>query len=414
MNKEAVFALRFVMKDFAKMRKGIDQINKNLEQMKKTSNNASRGINNVNTAMSKATRSVLKFAAAYFTLSKITSTIFAKSNEAIQLRLIADTAGVAADKIGKLGKALRVYGGDAKAAGSAYSSLTSVIGGATHGMGVSEDIMRVNSMYGIGFNYGNISQDELMTEIARSMYSLRQKGDQWAINQIASAYGLDSSVATFLSKYGTNWKSQADAQKVFMPKESETQQLIKKEDELNRRLEELVFKLEPVLNGLLSAIIQLTDWVYAVWGHKVEAKKTRMEEERNFEKHVDEFAGFQQGKTKKNWFTGEYTTEYDFLPKGTKLERAQHVMDKLRESGWDAKVMTEYLNTGQELAKRYGEDFGYNIGLRPTNNDGFDVIVNVGGVVVQDNTGTLKGKTNALEKGIGSVMENTAGSLARN
>jgi hypothetical protein len=249
MNNEAVFALRFVMKDFTKMRKAIEQINKNLEQMKNNANKASGGMNKVNTAMGKTTRSLLKFAAAYFTISKITSTIFSKANEAIQLRLMADMAGVAADKVGKLGKALRLYGGDAKAAGAAYGSLTNIIGGATHGMGVSEDVSRVNAMYGIGFNYGNISQEELMTQIAIAMKRLKGNNDQWAINQIASAYGLDSSVASFLSKHGADWSKQADAQKIFMPAESETKQLIKKEEELKEGLSSLMFKFEPLLSA---------------------------------------------------------------------------------------------------------------------------------------------------------------------
>lgn len=382
------------------MRKGIEQINKNMQQMTKSANTASRGINTVNTSLSKATRSVLKFAAAYFTLSKITSTIFSKSNEAIQLRLIATTAGVAADKIGRLGKALKLYGGDAKAAGSAYASLTNIIGGATHGQGVSEDVARVNAMYGIGMNYGNISQDELMTEIAIAMKSLSQRGDQWGINQIASAYSLDASMASFLSKYGANWKNQADAQKYFLPKESETQQLIKKEEELKQKLEELIFKVEPVINKLLDAILQLTDWVYAIWGHRVEAKKNRLEAEKDYEKHVDEFAGFQQGKTKKNWFTGEYSTSFDFMPKGSAKDRAEHIMDKLKESGWDARVFSEYLHTGQELSKRYGEDYGFKIGMMPDNNGGMDVVVNVGDVIVQDNTGTLKGKQDAVREAV--------------
>lgn len=266
MNKEAVYALRFVMKDFAQMRKGIETVNKNIEKLQKTSQKTSKNLNNVSTSFGKATRSALKFAAAYFTLSKIITTVFSKANEALQLNQIAVSAGVATDKIGKLGKALRIYGGDAKSAGSAYASLTNIIGGATHGMGISEDVARVNAMYGIGFNYGNISQDTLMTEIAKSMHRLYKQNDTWAINQIASAYGLSGDVAAFLAQHGAGWQSKVSAQKWKQMNMTDAQKLVHQQEELATQMDNLLMGLTPAVVQGVETLNKILAWVEVIAG----------------------------------------------------------------------------------------------------------------------------------------------------
>ena len=261
MNKEATFALRFVMKDFAKMRKAVEQMNKNLEQMRKNANKASNSMNKLNTSMGNTLRSLSKFALGYFAISKIISTTFKKANETIQLDMMAQSAGVATEKIGKLGKALRIYGGDAKSAGSAYMSLTDIIGGAQHGMGISEEVQRVNAMYGIGFNYGNISQDALMTQIATRMHALRKEGDQWAINQIAKAYGIDTPMANFLAEQGANWSSKANRYKWERVSKSETQRLIEAQDNLETALAELGNILLENLPALVKGVTALVEYL---------------------------------------------------------------------------------------------------------------------------------------------------------
>lgn len=257
MNQEAVFALKFVVKDLAKMRKAMDEMNKNLAKMQQNANKASISVDKINTSMGKTVRTIGKFALAYFGLSKIISTVFSKANESAQLEIMAQTAGVARKEIGKLGKALRLYGGDARSAGSAYASLTNIIGGATHGMGISEDVARVNAMYGIGFNYGNISKDALMTEIARSMHKLRGQGDQWAINQIASAYGLDSSMAEFLTKHGAGWRNYVNSQEWQDINVSDSQRLLKAEEDIKA-------KFDIVINELLPRIADGVEGIYRI------------------------------------------------------------------------------------------------------------------------------------------------------
>lgn len=261
MNQEAQFALRFVVKDLGKMRKAVEQMNQNLAKMQNNANKASKGIDRVNSSMSKAARSVMKFALAYFAVSKVINRVFAKANEAIQLKLMATQAGVAREQIAKLGKALKRYGGDAKSAGSAYASLTDIIGGAQHGEGISEDVQRVNARYGIGFNYGAITQDQLITEIATAMQRQKNRGDQWAVNQIASAYGIDAAMAALLSEHGANWSKVVDAEKVMLPKESETERLIKQEEDMQALLDGLTRDLAPFIKKGLDLFTRLLKWL---------------------------------------------------------------------------------------------------------------------------------------------------------
>lgn len=344
MNQEAVFALRFIMKDFAKMRKGIEQMNKNLEQMQNNAKKASGGMNNLNTSMGKSIRTLTKFALAYFTLSKIMSSTFKKANEAVQIDLMAQSAGVAADKIGKLGKALRLYGGDAKSAGSAYASLTNIIGGATHGMGISEDVMRVNAMYGIGFNYGNISQEELMTQIAKSMHSLRKQGDQWAINQIASAYGLDAPMAEFLAEQGANWSSEANKHKFAKVSKSETQRLIESQDNLDAQLANLGNRLIPILTRLVDATEKILVWL-----------EDRFNKPNPYEKKFNESGGFvQTGRGNSGLVYNPETKEYNVFDEnlnsiyqGKNALKAEQEYKKLNyEPSWfDKKVVKPFWNS---------------------------------------------------------------------
>ena len=274
MNQEAVFALRFVVKDLAKMRKATEQMNENLKKLQKNAGGASKNLDKVNNSFGKVTRAALKFAAAYFTVSKIVGMVFSKANEALQLNEMAISAGIATEKIGKLGKALKLYGGDARSAGAAYASLTNIIGGAQHGMGISEDVARVNAMYGIGFNYGNISQEQLMTQIAKSMHRLKGQGDSFAIQQIASAYGLSNDVAAFLATHGANWRANVNAQQWEQMNMSEAQRLIKAEDDLGEKIKDLVMRLEPVLTTIANGLLEVAKYLETLVGWIVNKKKS--------------------------------------------------------------------------------------------------------------------------------------------
>lgn len=343
MNQEAVFALKFVVKDLAKMRKATEQINKNIEKLSKSAGNASKNVNKLDNSFGKAARSALKFALAYFTVTKIMNSAFAKANEAIQLNAMAISAGVATEKIGKLGKALKQYGGDARSAGAAYASLTNIIGGAQHGMGISEDVARVNAMFGIGFNYGNISQDALMTQIAKAMHRLKKNNDVWGIQQIASAYGLSDDMAAFLSEHGANWKSKVNAEKWKKMNLSEAQRALKAQEDLDEQLKDLSMKLIPLITRLTNAVEKILEYIEN-WAAKKNPNRKEFDEEGNF---------VQTGKSNTgvtyNAKTGEYMVFDEKLNpvyQGKNFIKAENEFEKMNyePTWWDKHVVKPFWN----------------------------------------------------------------------
>ena len=259
MNQESVFALRFVVKDLAKMRKAMESVNENLRKMQENAGKTTKGFDKVNTSLGKATRSLLRFGLVYFSVSKIIGGIFNRAQEAIQANVSAITAGVDVNKIKRLGRAVQDFGGDVRSAGSAYTNMTNIIGGARHGFGISEDVERVNAMFGIGFNYGNITQDQLLTQIAKSMNRLKGQGNQWGINQIASAYGLDEATAAMLAKYGAGWKKHTDKQKIDNIGLSEAQRMLKAQKDIETQVGNFANKLIPKITSVLEYVKNIAE-----------------------------------------------------------------------------------------------------------------------------------------------------------
>ena len=436
MNKEAVFALRFVTKDLAKMQKGINDINKKLDQLKRTVDktkkpldNQKKQINSLEKSFAKAARSALKFALAYMSIQKIFNTAMKNANESLQLHLMADMAGVAADKVNKLGRALLRYSGDAKSAGSAYRSLSDIIGGATHGMGISEDISRINAMYGIGINYGNISEDELMTNIAIAMNRLKQNGDTWGIRQIASAYGLDESMADFLATEGKNWSVKRDTYEVPLTERQAAIESLEKQKEIEDSFNKLINLLLPAIQHTLDFIATGIEHIPGFDGKYEEYKNARKQMLQNLNEKASQkitnlqksgFSVFQDperfnkilekvpnkwgildpesyGNRKAIISAGEETyktrdvldAEYQLnkLLKAQNLDEWFDVLTKMTKFNID--IENADLVEKATAGKRF---FG-------TNQEG-NFYIEVGGITIEDTSGTLKGKYNALTEEI--------------
>lgn len=386
MNQESVFALRFVVKDLAKVRKAIETMNKNLESMQKNADKTKASLEKMNSSLGKGAKSLAKFALSYFTISKIIGTVFNKTAEAVQISNMAQQAGVAQGAIGRLGKALRAYGGDARSAGAAYANLTNIIGKARHGFGISEDVQRVNAMYGIGFNFGNIGKDELMTNIAKSMHRLHGKGDQWAINQIASAYGIDSAMANFLAEKGGSWKKFVNTKEYKDLNRSELQKILDTEDEMNQVMENMSRKVVQGLSDIL-------DWLKKKFGltpdeeekkRKEEIRKDEEEKEKLRKKIIEEknrvikLAGITP--------TGNLDADYNRALEKTRIEAisnknmslARYWMDYIKNANFDPQEMLQ--------ASRLVSNIGGKISSFPAK-DGITVRVEFGDVVIENKSG---------------------------
>ena len=436
MNQEAVFALKFVVKDLAKMQRGIDAVNKNLEKLNKTVgkgnknfNKQTKEVNKLNQSFAKAARGALKFALAYVTVQKIFNTAMKNANESLQLHLMADMAGVAAEKVNKLGRALLRYSGDAKSAGSAYRSLSDIIGGATHGMGISEDVSRVNAMYGIGINYGNISEDELMTNIAVAMNRLKQNGDTWGIRQIASAYGLDDAMADFLATEGANWAAKRDTYEAPLTDREIAAESLEKQKDIENYLNEIVNKLLPYIQDALDFVcnaLESLPWfdkkyseykkekAKAIEGYKAKSDEkianleksgfSVWEDPERFDKILEEVPN--------SWGILDpesYGTRMAIESSGPEtyrkldLARAEYNLQKLMT----AKSFEEWSEILSKMEKFNKDVEDYELGQKATlgreyfgtNREG-NFYVEVGGIRIEDSSGTLKGKYNALTEEI--------------
>lgn len=393
MNKEAQFGLRFVVKDLAKMRKAMTEMNKNLEKMQGNANKASKGVDKISGSFGKATKSVLKFAAAYFALSKIIGTVFSKANETLQAQLMATTAGIQVSQIKRFGKALKEFGGDARSAGAAYASLTNIIGGAKHGFGISEDVQRVNAMYGIGFNYGNISQDQLLTNIATSMHRLRGKGDQWAINQIANAYGLDDSISAMLAKHGANWKGFVSKQQIDDMGVSDARKLVKAQDDIKTKMDSLFEKLVPFIDKGLDFFMKAIDylehigdtWMGQMLGYEsTEQKQQRIQAEKDEAKRIQDMKDYIKAsgiKTTGN-LIGDYYNAIGKVKADTTAKvnasNANYWMDYLKNANFDAREMAHI----SPMIASQGGNLSSIIGK-----DGITVKVQFGDVILEERMG---------------------------
>lgn len=393
MNKEAQFGLRFVVKDLAKMRKAMTEMNKNLEKMQGNANKASKGVDKISGSFGKATKSVLKFAAAYFALSKIIGTVFSRANETLQAQLMATTAGIQVSQIKRFGKALKEFGGDARSAGAAYASLTNIIGGARHGFGISEDVQRVNAMYGIGFNYGNISQDQLLTNIATSMQRLRGKGDQWAINQIANAYGLDDSVSAMLAKHGANWKGFVSRQQIDKMGMSDAKKLVKSQDDIKTKIDSLFEKLVPFIEKGLDFFLKAIDyldhfgdtWMGQLLGYEsTDQKQKRIQSEKSEAERIQRIKDYikESGIKTTGNLTADYWVAIEKNKRETKAkvnkENANYWMNYLRKENFDAREMAHI----SSIIKDNGGNLSSIIGK-----DGITVKVQFGDVILEERMG---------------------------
>ncbi len=231
MNNEAQFGVRFAVKGAKEIQKTMDAVNAQLKKLQKTTEGVDKKIdelgekvnksskkgknafkeseNNANSlskSLDKVMKKWLSIGGAVTLVSVLMRRTFSKIDEYIGINRMANSAGIAAERIGSLGKKLKeLYGGDASSAAAAYTSLSDILGAARHGRGISEDVVMAASRYGIALNGGMLSEDQLMTNIAKAMQAQRNRGNMFGVREIASAFGIDEALMLHLATRGANW-----------------------------------------------------------------------------------------------------------------------------------------------------------------------------------------------------------------
>ncbi|MEE1227263.1 MAG: hypothetical protein UHM08_09200 [Bacteroidales bacterium] len=230
--------------------------------------------NKMSNSLDRLAKKWLSIGGAITLVSSIVRRAFARVDELTGLNRMAQSAGVAQNRIYSLGRALKQYGGDAASAASTYTSLNDILGGARAGKGISDEVVSASARYGISLNGGMLSEEQLMTNIARAMQAQRKKGNMYGVRDIASAFGIDEAMMLHLSQKGANWdrglpaanmkQAQAEAQK--------TQQL---RDRLNELVNQFLDVSLPLINDAMQALLDLINWLKDKFGwHKDATKPT--------------------------------------------------------------------------------------------------------------------------------------------
>ena len=344
MNNEAHFGVTFGVKGAKQVQKAVDIINNRMSKLRNYIDKIGNQITNV----SKKTQSAGKKSEEVFTkgkqkadkmsnsldrlakkwltvggaitlVSNIIRRAFARVDELTGLNRMAQSAGVASSKIYSLGKALKKYGADSSSAAQAYTSLNDILGGARAGKGINEDVVGASARYGIALNGGMLTEDQLMTNIAKAMQAQRNKGNMYGVRDIANAFGIDEAMMLHLSEKGANWDRGLPAANLKQAQEEaqKTQQL---RDRLNELVNQLLIKSLPLINDAMQAILDLVNWL----SRKFRFKRNDSESsKKNLPKDIKEMP------TTKGWVVGGVV--YPNMTKDEAIKKWEERLNKGKE-----------------------------------------------------------------------------------
>lgn len=294
MNNVAQLGINIAVKNVRQVEKVINRINDRLKKLgmsvaqnskqmersgkaaedagrktQKTFDDADRGAQKLTKSLDGVVKKWVSIGGAVKLVSMIMRRAFAKIDEITGLTNMANSAGIGAKRIESLGKALREYGGDASSAAGAYTSMSDIIGAARSGRGISQDIVTAASRYGIALNGGMLTEDQLMTNIARAMQVQRKKGNMYGVRDIASAFGIDEAMMLHLSQAGANWDRGLPAAKLA-EKQAEAQKIKDMQLKVSDAMDALLLKALP-------AIVRIGE-ILEEWYNKVMANTKAAEE----------------------------------------------------------------------------------------------------------------------------------------
>lgn len=270
----ANFTLRFVVKNLAQMERAINEINKNLGKMadsaEKSNNRSEQATDRATDSIAKMQKAldktIVKWTKVGIVVGLVSSMIrkaFTKADEYIGLKAISQSADVATTKIERLGKALKEsYGGSFGDAAAAYTSLSDILFGARTGKGISDQVAIASSRYGIALNAGNMSEEQLMTNIAVAMKNANATYGMAAVREIADAFGIDQAMMLHLTERGANWdRNLPESSLAQMKAEAEQAKVLQQRwDTITDKLINVVFpKLIPLIDMLITWVSRVLD-----------------------------------------------------------------------------------------------------------------------------------------------------------
>lgn len=285
MNNEARFGITFGVKGVKQFQQAVNVINTRMSKLRdtidkigaklnktgqiardtgnkqnKTLDDGKKKANQLSKELDRLAKKWLSIGGAIALVSAIVRKTFGRASEINGITRMAQSAGVAEARINGLGRALKNYGGDASSAASAYTSLNDILGGARAGKGIGDEVAIASARYGIALNGGMLTEDQLMTNIARAMQAQRKQGNMYAVRDIASAFGIDEAMMLHLSEKGASWDK-------GIPKNGKmsAQDSAKKMQDLMNRfdvlIKQLIDNVLPLVVKAMEGILAVVEWV---------------------------------------------------------------------------------------------------------------------------------------------------------
>lgn len=410
MNNEARFGMSFAVKGAKQVQKTQDAINAKLRKMGVTAEQTSKKIedigkkseetgnkqkrtledgtskaNELSKSLDRVVKKWLSIGGAITLVSRIIRKAFAKMDEVTGLKRMSQVAGVLPSRIESIGKKLKeLYGADSSSAASAYTSVGDILGAARSGRGISQDVVAASARYGIALNGGMLTEDQLLTNIARAMQVQRKKGNMYGVREIADAFGIDDAMMLHLSERGANWDRGLPAANL-----AKMQEEAQKTKELQTKLDDMATKfinvVMPALLAGMEAIVKIAGIIEDKWGKK---QKEKVE---NLPKDTAHASSYEEGLYQFNKSQG--MSDY---------EARSHAKKTMLKAGYPTTVTDEFLAERVASAKAWADYYNKNSGMDVMK--ALANIRNIGGDSVSPNLVFDKGKLQI-------VIEDRAGAL---
>lgn len=197
-NELSQFLITFTTQGLTEVKDGIDDLNKKLDGLQNGFDSASKGSDGLFAGLGVLLARLGIFGGVLATVASAITNAFNVQERILDLNNMAAAAGVASEKIEILGIALQRYGGDTGVAGATYKKITDLLTEYSQGK-IPDNQREMMARYGFNIQPG-MTPDQVLDVLRDAMYRRVQVGDYGGRNQIASAFGLDQSVALLLSQ----------------------------------------------------------------------------------------------------------------------------------------------------------------------------------------------------------------------
>ena len=247
----ASFYYEFVSEGLSQLKDGLDDLNKKMDGVSKTSKDTSSGIDSLFAGFKKLLPEITLIGTAY----KGLKTAMSLKDEIVDMQNLSTAAGIGADKVEGLGRALFQFGGNWQNAASLFGSITDMMEGLKWGSLDKNDLI---SKYGVDIVNGLLAGDHM--EVLRGISEAMAGKDTGAQRAIAKGFlGGNEALQLF---FGQGWGAVSEQLSQAMAKnfksdpeyQRNSRELKQTIHELKESWERSVAPLMPGITAVLDAL----------------------------------------------------------------------------------------------------------------------------------------------------------------